>query len=72
MSNKETKYTKNQTMILLGKQKPFSILTEKALKAIDQVMEGNELLFMNHIRPLIYDVYTLGYINGKRAERNKK
>lgn len=68
MSN-DNPYRANTTMKLLEKQDFFSILTKEAENQMDEVMEARKYTstFMTAV-----DMFMLGYINGKRAERARR
>lgn len=66
---KEDVYELNDTMRLLGHQRPSEIITEEARKQMDEITEARK--FTVHFITAM-DMFTLGYIYGKRAERAKK
>lgn len=68
MSN-ENPYRANATMELLGKQVPLKILTEEIKKQMCEITEARKCTttFMTAI-----DMFMLGYIYGKRAERARR
>lgn len=68
----ENVYDKNKTMRLLGYQCYGDIVTEEDRLAIAEIIDAN----LNSPRPDIsfmkYDIFALGYIQGKRAARREK
>ena len=64
-------YKKNETMQLLGKQRsadPFWH-NDEVMRQLDQVSEGRPYQFTAEAAS---DIFMLGYIHGKRAERARK
>lgn len=68
MSN-DNPYMANATMELLGKQAPLSILTDEIEKQMGEITAARKYTttFMTAL-----DMFMLGYIHGKRAERARK
>lgn len=74
------RYDENETMKLLGKQYACTDLCSDgvAYEAMNELLEAygktGELVKEGFLEffSLTLDVYTLGYINGKRAERAKR
>lgn len=66
---KKDVYELNATMRLLGHQRPGEIITEEARKQMDEIAKARKftITFVTAM-----DMFTLGYIYGKRAERAKK
>ena len=64
-------YEKNKTMKLLGKQFMVSVFlqNEEVRKAIEEIAEARPYSFTIEAAA---DIFTLGYIEGKRAERAKR
>ena len=63
-------YEKNETMQLLGSQTGYSsVLTLKMVKQIHDIEEARPDEFTTDAA---YDLFMLGYIHGKRAERSIK
>lgn len=62
---------KNKTMKLLGKQFTVSVFwqNEEVYKAIEEIAEARPHSFTINAAS---DIFTLGYIEGKRAERAKR
>lgn len=68
MSNNNP-YKTNATMELLGKQVTLQIITPDIEKQMDEITEAREYTatFMTSL-----DMFMLGYIHGKRAERARR
>ena len=64
-------YEKNKTMKLLGKQFMVSVFwqNEEVHKAIEEIAEARPHSFTINAAS---DIFTLGYTEGKRAERAKR
>lgn len=64
-------YEKNKTMKLLGKQIMVSAFwqNEEVRKAIEEIAEARPYYFTINAAS---DIFALGYIEGKRAERAKR
>lgn len=64
-------YEKNKTMKLLEKQFMISVFwqNEEVRKAIEEIAEARPYSFTINAAP---DIFALGYIEGKRAERAKR
>lgn len=64
-------YEKNKTMKLLGKQIMVSVFlqNEEVRKAIEEIAEARPYSFTINAAS---DIFALGYIEGKRAERAKR
>ena len=64
-------YEKNATMQLLVKQRAVDIFwtNEEARKEVDEIAEARPRTFTIDAAA---DIFTLGYIYGKRAERARK
>ena len=66
----ENCYDKNETMKLLGHQVYSEIININELgKLIKDVAQARQV---NFDVDAAYDIYTLGYIYGKRAERRRR
>lgn len=64
-------YEKNETMQILGKQRMMTAFwcNDKARKGIDEIAEARPYSFTIDAAA---DIFTLGYIYGKRAERDRR
>ena len=64
-------YEKNNTMKLLGKQFMVSVFwqNEEVRKAIEEIAEARPYSFTIEAAA---DIFTLGYIYGKQAERARR
>ena len=64
-------YKKNKTMKLLGKQRMVDGFwcNDKVRKGIDEIAEARPYSFTINAAD---DIFTLGYIYGKRAERARR
>lgn len=64
-------YHKNDTMMLLGYQYPISIFwgNDEVQKQIQQISEARPYSFTLSAAS---DIFMLGYIHGKRAERARR
>ena len=64
-------YEKNKTMKLLGKQFMVSVFwqNEEVHKAIEEIAEARPYSFTIEAAA---DIFTLGYIYGKQAERARR
>lgn len=62
-------YEKNETMLLLGQQKYEKIITEQAEKQIKEIREARCFAMT---ADTAIDIYIIGFINGKRKERERK
>lgn len=64
-------YEKNKTMKLLGKQFMVSVFwqNEEVRKAIEEIVEARPYSFTIEAAA---DIFTLGYIYGKQAERARR
>lgn len=64
-------YEKNKTMKLLGKQFMVSVFwqNEEVRKAIEEIAEARPYSFTIEAAA---DIFTLGYIYGKQAERARR
>jgi hypothetical protein len=62
-------YEVNDTMQLLGHQRPAEIITEEARKQMGEITAARKYTttFVTAM-----DMFTLGYIYGKRAERARR
>lgn len=68
-------YSKNATMQKLGQQYINRIFTPSTIDELDQIIEGNEataLVKIFPIKDLLIDVYMWGFINGKKADRERR
>lgn len=65
-------YDMNQTMRLIGMQL-FSMIYESPglMRQINDIAEARTLLGRRYIEPLL-DAYVLGYMHGKRADRQRR
>lgn len=68
----ENVYDKNKTMRLLGYQYYDDIVTEEDRRAIAEIIEANLTSPRPDISFMKYDIFVLGYIQGKRAARRSK
>ena len=66
---KESPYDKNDTMKLIGHQNILPIFTDEATKQMDDVAKARPYSFSYSGA---IDMFILGYINGKRAERARR
>ncbi|HCT91988.1 MAG TPA: hypothetical protein DF613_11520 [Lachnospiraceae bacterium] len=66
-----TLYSKNSTIRMLGKQISASVFWQnnEARKAVDEIAEARPYSFTIEAAS---DIFVLGYIFGKRAERARK
>lgn len=64
-------YEKNKTMKLLGRQRMTTAFwcNDKVHKGIDEIAEARPYSFTTDAAA---DIFTLGYIYGKQAERAKR
>lgn len=64
-------YEKNKTMQLLGKQRMVTAFwcNDKVRKGIDEIAEARPYSFTIEAAA---DIFTLGYIYGKQAERSRR
>lgn len=64
-------YEKNKTMQLLGKQRMVTAFwcNDKVRKGIDEIAEARPCSFTIEAAA---DIFTLGYIYGKQAERSRR
>lgn len=64
-------YEKNDTMRLLGKQYIISLFwaNDVVRREINQILEARPYSFTTSAAS---DIFTLGYIHGKRAERARR
>lgn len=64
-------YEKNKTMQLLGKQRMVTTFwcNDKVRKGIDEIAEARPYSFTIEAAA---DIFTLGYIYGKQAERARR
>ena len=67
--NRPSPYSLNATMQMLGHQHYFNILTQEAFSAIDDILTARPY---TATRETSMDVFMLGYIYGKRAERKRR
>lgn len=68
-------YSKNATMQKLGQQYINRIFTPNTFRELDQIIDGNKataLVKVFPIKDLLIDVYMWGFINGKRADRERR
>lgn len=67
-------YEVNETMRMLSKQYIYEILlgNKSAHKDFKNLIKAYEQCNRNTTTDLAYDAFMLGYIYGKRAEREKK
>lgn len=68
MSN-DNPYETNATMEFLGKQAPLAILTDEIKKQMGEITEARKYT-TTYMTAL--DMFMLGYIHGKRAERARR
>lgn len=61
-------YQKNATMKMLGKNY-YTWLSEEVSLQLDEILEARKF---SSSRDMAFDVFMLGYIHGKRAERAKR
>ena len=66
-----TRYGKNDTMRMLGEQRSVGIfwMNKEVRKAVDEIAEARPYSFTLEAAS---DIFVLGYIFGKRAERARK
>ncbi len=66
-----TLYSKNSTMRMLGEQRSVAIFwkNDEVKKAVDEIAEARPYSFTIEAAS---DIFVLGYIFGKRAERARK
>ena len=62
-------YTLNATMQMLGHQYYLNVLTQETFSAIDDILTARPY---TSTRETSMDVFMLGYIYGKRAERKRR
>ena len=62
-------YNTNDTMRLLGKQNAADVLGEVQFSEIDNIAEARPF---NFTKEAATDIFMLGYIYGKKAERTRK
>ena len=62
-------YELNDTMRLLGHQCPAEIITKEARKQMDEITAARK--FTTTLETAM-DMFTIGYIYGKRAERARR
>lgn len=62
-------YEKNETMKFLGKQYTLNALEKNQFKAIDDIEEARPHSFTTCAA---IDIFMLGYVEGKRAERRRR
>lgn len=67
--NKENPYSANKTMILLGNQCHAEIITKKIRKEMGEITAARK--YTTTFETAI-DMFMLGYIYGKRAERARR
>lgn len=67
-------YNANETMKMLGKQYPLGLLGKGGIAAEDfgNVLDAHEKKGMYSLFDLGMDAFMLGFIYGKRAERQKR
>lgn len=66
-----SRYEKNEVMKLLGKQYLNLIVKQEDVTAIEDIWSAN-LDCKGRMLDVLIDVFIYGYIQGKRAERQKK
>lgn len=69
-ANVKEKYSINETMCLIGKQRIFDIPLTDMFKELDEIISANNAIKSN-VQELCIDVFMIGYIEGKKAERKK-
>ena len=67
--NRPSPYTLNATMQMLGYQYYLNVLTQETFSAIDDILTARPYA---STRETSMDVFMLGYIYGKRAERKRR
>lgn len=67
--NRPSPYTLNATMQMLGYQYYLNVLTQETFSAIDDILTARPY---TSTRETSMDVFMLGYIYGKRAERKRR
>lgn len=65
----ESIYDRNRTMKLIGKQYPTKILGPDSFKDIDQILNARPY---SCTIDTALDIFMLGYMYGKRAERLRR
>ena len=63
-------YAFNETMKMLGSHCASEIVSEQAFEEIEDILKARKCLINSY--GTIIDIFKLGYIYGKRAERAKK
>ncbi len=67
--NKPNPYEVNETMKMLEHQCPFEIIGKQGFKEINNILEANPY---TATQETAINLFTLGYIYGKRAERARR
>lgn len=65
----ETVYEANETMKLLGHQCPADMITSEIVEQMNEITEARK--YTTTFETAL-DMFLLGYIHGKRAERAKR
>lgn len=62
-------YNTNDTMRMLGKQCSYEIISEEQFKKLNDIATARPSSFT---KEAAIDIFMLGYIYGKKAERSRK